>query len=113
MRNKLNYSPEFLEDLYRIGEYIESRFCDPAAAERITNGIMDATDIPAEYPETGARVFLPGGIDSGYRFVIFEAYVAVYKIRPEGVYVARAVHAKQDYMRLIFPFLRHEGADDD
>ena len=108
MRYKLNYSPAFLDDLYQIGDYIESQFFNPAASERITNGIVDATDILAEYPETGARIFLPGGQDSGYRFVTFEEYLAVYQIRFNEVYIARAVHEKQDYMRVLFPGLRHD-----
>lgn len=106
MRYEIHYSPEFLNDLFEIGDYIESQFRDPDAADRITNGIVDATDVLAAYPETGARIFLPGGLDSGYRFVVFRGYLAVYRIQPGGVYVARAVHEKQDYMRVLFPWLR-------
>jgi len=103
MRYRINYSPEFLNDLFEIGDYIESQYQNPQAADRITDGIVDATDILAEYPETGARIFLPGGLDSGYRFVIFQGYLAVYRIQPGEVFVARAVHEKQDYMRILFP----------
>ena len=111
MRYDIHYSSEFLNDLFEIGDYIETQFRDPAAADRITNGIVDATDILAAYPETGARIFLPGGLDSGYRSVIFQGYLAVYKIQAGEVYVARAVHEKQDYMRVLFPWLRpHDDA---
>ncbi|MBQ3303990.1 MAG: type II toxin-antitoxin system RelE/ParE family toxin [Clostridia bacterium] len=103
MRYRINYSPEFLNDLFEIGDYIESQYQNPQAADRITDGIVDATDILAEYPETGARIFLPGGLDSGYRFVIFQGYLAVYRIQPGEVFVVRAVHEKQDYMRILFP----------
>ncbi len=103
MRFKLNYSPRFMEDLIAIGNYIEFQLFNPPGADRITNGIMDATDILAEYPETGARMFLPGGIDSGYRFVAFEDYLAVYKIQQNEIYIVRAVNVKQDYMRVLFP----------
>ena len=68
MEFKLNYSPKFLDDLLAIGDYIELQLFNPSGAVRITNGIMDATDILAKYPETGARIFLPGGLDlSTYR----------------------------------------------
>ena len=102
MRCEVRYSPEFLKDLFEIGSYIESRFQDPEAADRITNGIVDATDILAENTKTGARIFLPGGLDSGYHFVTYRAYLAVYRVLPDGVYVARAIHEKQDYMRALF-----------
>ena len=110
---KVNYSPAFLDDLYQIGDYIESQFHNPAAADRITNGIVDATDILAEFPESGARIFLPGGLDSGYRFVTFEDYLAIYQIRMNEVYITRAVNERQDYMRLLFPWLRTDSDDGD
>lgn len=111
MRYRINYSPEFLNDLFEIGDYIESQYQNPQAADRITDGIVDATDILAEYPETGARIFLPGGLDSGYRFVIFQGYLAVYRIQPGEVFVARAVHEKQDYMRILFPRSQRDESD--
>ena len=113
MRYKLNYSPEYMEDLLRISDYIEVQFHDPDAADRITEGIVDATDILAEYPESGARIFLPGGLDSGYRFVVFQGYLSIYQIRYGEVYVARAIHEKQDYMRILFPWLRTAHGEDD
>ena len=113
MRYRINYSPEFLDDLFEIGDYIESQFHNPEAAERVTNGIIDTTDILADYPGTGARVFLPGGLDSGYRFVAFQGYLAVYRLQPGEIYIARAVHEKQDYMRVLFPWLKAgDGADE-
>ena len=111
MPYRINYSPEFLDDLFEIGDYIESQFHDPEAAERVTNGIVDATDILADHPEAGARVFLPGGLDSGYRFVVFQGYLAVYRIQLGEIYIARAVHEKQDYLRVLFPWLRREDED--
>ncbi len=111
MRYRINYSPEFLNDLFEIGDYIESQYQNTQAADRITDGIVDATDILADYPETGARIFLPGVLDSGYRFVIFQGYLAVYRIQPGEVFVVRAVHEKQDYMRVLFPRLQKDEND--
>ncbi len=105
MKHNVYYSPEFLKDLFSIEEYIKTQFCDPEAAERIVNGIVDATQILKEYPESGAKVYLPGGLDSGYRFVLFHEYLAVYMIRNEDVYISRVVHEKQDYLSVLFPWL--------
>ena len=113
MQYKINYSPAFLDDLFQIGDYIEIQFHNPPAADRITNGIMDATDILAEYPETGAKIFLPGGLDSGYRFVTFEDYLAIYQIKFNEVYIARAVNVRQDYMRVRFPWLKTRNDNDE
>ena len=111
MRYSVQFSPQFLRDLYEIEDYITYTFHDPQAAQRITDGIVNATDILADYPETGARIFLPGGLDSGYRFVIYQGYLAIYAIRPDGVYIVRAVHEKQDYMRILFPWTRTQDKD--
>ena len=112
MRYKLNYSPAFLNDLYQIGDYIEIQYQNPVAADRITGGIMDATEVLAEFPETGAKVLLPGGLDSGYRFVVFEDYLAVYQIKFQEVYIVRAINKRQDYMRVLFPWLLRETDHD-
>ena len=40
MRYRINYSPEFLNDLFEIGDYIESQYQNPQAADRITDGIV-------------------------------------------------------------------------
>ena len=113
MQYKINYSPEFLNDLFQIGDYIEIQLHNPAAADRITSGIIDSTDILAEYPETGAKIFLPGGLDSEYRFVTFEDYLAIYQIRFNEVYIARAVNVRQDYMRVLFPWLQIRSDHDE
>ena len=113
METRLNYSPKFLEDLLSIGDYIEYQLFNPSGADRITNGIMDATNILAKYPEAGTKIFLPGGLDSGYRFVVFEDYLAVYQIRVGEVYIARAVNVKQDYMRVLFSWLKRTGNTED
>ncbi len=113
MRYNVHYSPEFLNDLDNIADYNVSEFCDPAAAERITNGIVDATVILEEYPESGRKVFLPNGMDSGYRFVVYRDYVAVYRFEWNEVYVARAVNVRQEYMRILFPWLKPDRSDDE
>ena len=74
---------------------------------------MDATDILSDYPETGAKIFLPGGLDSGYRFVTFEDYLAIYQIRFNEVYIARAFNVRQDYMRVLFPRLKIKNDNDE
>lgn len=108
-----HYSPEFQNDLDNIADYIVSEFCDPDAAERITNGILNATEILAEYPESGRKVFFPNAMDSGYRFVVYRDYVAVYRFEWNEVYVVRAVNTRQDYMRELFPWLKNDRPNDD
>ena len=51
-------------------------------------------------------------MDSGYRMLVFEAYVIVYKVLHDKVQVVRTVHSSVDYMRVLFPWLRRTENDD-
>ena len=113
MRYRVDYSPEFLRDLDEIWMYICREYQDLNVAERITNGIVDTTEILSAFPYSGQTVFLPGGMDSGYRILVFENYVISYRVLQDSVQVARAVNSFQDYMRLLFPWMRRPGNDDD
>ena len=113
MQYRVDYSPEFQRDLDDIWNHIVSEYQDADAAERITNGIVDATEILFTFPLSGQAVFLPGGMDSGYRILVFESYVIVYRVFHDTVQVSRTVHASADYMRVMFPWLRHTGSYED
>ena len=113
MQYRVDYSPQFLRDLDDIWSYIVSEFDNTGAADRIADGIVDATEILFTFPFSGQQVFLPGGMDSGYRILVFEAYVIVYRVLHDQVQVVRAVHSSVDYMRVLFPWLRRTDSDDD
>lgn len=104
MQNKIEYSPRALKDLDEIWDYIENELCNPSAAQNTVEGIMDAVDRLAAFPESGAKVEFDNGLESGYRFVVFRNYLAFYRLRPENmVYVDRVMYAGQDYMKILFP----------
>ncbi len=111
MQYRVDYSPEFLRDLDDIWMYIYEKYQNPASAERITDGIVDATEILFTFPYSGQVVYLPGGMDSGYRMLVFEDYVISYRVLQDAVQVARVVHSLQDYMRVLFPWLRRPDND--
>ncbi len=113
MQYRVEYSPEFLRDLDEIWVYIYQEYQNPDAAERITNGIVDTTEILLTFPYSGRVVYLPGGMDSGYRILVFEGYVISYRVFQDVVQVTRAVSSLQDYMRVLFPWIRRSGKDDD
>ena len=113
MQYRVEYSPEFQRDLDDIWSYIVSEFKNVDTAERIIDGILDATEILFTYPFSGQQVFLPGGMDSGHRILVFEAYVIVYRVLHNSVQVVRAVHSSLDYMRVMFPWLRRMNSGED
>lgn len=103
MKNKINYSPLALNDLDEIWEYITEELMNPSAAENTVNGIMDAVEALADFPDAGARLVFDGDLDSGYRFVIYKNYMAFYHTQNDMIYVDRVIYGKRDYMKVLFP----------
>lgn len=106
MKSRIEYSPKAVMDLDEIWSYIENELCSPGAAQNTVNGIMDAIDGLAMFPESGARLTFDDGLHSGYRFIAFRNYLAFYRLGPDSaVYIDRVIYAGRDYMRLLFPEL--------
>lgn len=106
MPSRIEYSPKAVMDLDEIFSYIEKELCSPRAAQNTVNGILDAIDALAMFPESGAKLQFDCGMESGYRFVTFRNYLAFYRLRPNHVIeVDRVLYAGRDYMRMLFPEL--------
>lgn len=102
MKNKMRYSPEALNDLDEIWEYIEKELYNPIAAENTINGIMDAVDMLKEFSQAGAILRFSNGISSGYRFVRYENYMSFYHINGDEVFIDRVIYGKRDYIKILF-----------
>lgn len=104
MRSKIKYSPKAQKDLDDIWDYIEGTLYNPDAALRIVNGIMDRIDKLADFPESGTSLEFADGLKSGYRFVLFENYIAFYRISANNVvYIDRVLYGARDYKKILFP----------
>ena len=114
MPYKVYFSPQFNRDLGEIWDYISEEHKDPDLADQITDGLIAESETLEEFPMRGSRVLLPNGMDTGYRFVMFKSYLSLYRIQDEKVYIARAVHEKQDYLRFLIPgFSQKDFLDND
>lgn len=102
MNNIIHYSPEALNDLDDIWNYITSELCNPSAAEKTIDGIIGAISNLCQFPETGTVLRFADGINSGYRFVQYEKYMAFYRIKSTNVFIDRVIYAKRDYMKILF-----------
>lgn len=103
MENKIVYSPKALEDLESIWDYIENELCNPAAAKRIVNGILDQVEILKKHPKIGTELIFDDAAASGYRMIRFENYTAFYRQSAANtIYVDRVLYKGQDYMQILF-----------
>jgi addiction module RelE/StbE family toxin len=99
---KLHYSPEAANDLEEIKEYISTELASPVAAvntvEKITKSIRNLE----QFPEIGARLSSVIDIETDYRFLVCENYLAFYRIQTKDVYINRVFYGRRDYLALLF-----------
>ena len=99
---KLRYTPEAISDLQSIKQYIKSTLRNPTAATRITKMVLDNCASLKSFPESGSSISALTGYETDIRMLICENYIALYRVDDDMVSVARIIHAKQDYMRILF-----------
>lgn len=100
--NSINYSPKALGDLDEIWEYIAIKLSDRVAADNTIDGILNAVDQLERFSEIGTPLYFESGLFSGYRFVIYNNYLAFYRIVGNSVYIDRVIYVKRDYMHILF-----------
>lgn len=98
---KVVYSPLALQDLDDIWDYIAIERDNPAAAERIVEGILARIDLLSSFPESGTLLSSIYPLRSDYRFVICDNYLAFYRFH-QKVYIDRVLHGKRDYLQILF-----------
>ena len=72
---KIYYSPEAVNDLDEIYEYIQTELCNPPAALNVVNNILDIIDQLKDFPDMGARLSDAIDVETEYRFVISGNYM--------------------------------------
>lgn len=102
MKYNVTYSTDAIRDLDEIWDYIANVLKNPVAAGNIVAGILDKSDLLEEQPEIGTRLFFDNTLDSGYRYVIYNNYLAFYRVSDSTVYIDRVIYGKCDYMKLLF-----------
>jgi addiction module RelE/StbE family toxin len=97
MAHKIIWSPEAVDDLEAISEYI-SRDSQTIAA-RVIERLLDAVDRLADFPRLGPRI--REWKRSPYRHVVVPPYRVIYRIETEAVFVIAVVHGARDLKKLM------------
>ena len=101
MKNKIHYSIEAQRDLDEIWDYIVADLCNPKAAERMVNRIMDAVDSLAVFSGIGAPLSSIADTDADYRFLVTGSYMTFYRVHGNDVYIDRILYGRRDYLRIL------------
>ena len=99
---QLFYSPEALQDLSEIKEYIEHELCNPSAAVHVINDLLDALDKVKEFPDMGANLSHTIGIENNYQFIASGNYIAFYRHEKDKIFVDRILYKKRNYIHILF-----------
>lgn len=98
----MQYSPEALNDLDEIWEYILLELGNPDAAENVVNKMIDAIDALEDFPERGVPLSSVAEVENDYRFVLSGNYMAFYRVEKKTVQVDRVLYQGRDYLRVLF-----------
>ncbi len=110
---KLKYTPEAISDLQEIKHYIKTTLHNPAAANRISKGILDACAALKTFPEMGVSLEAKTGLETNLRMLVYENQLAVYRVDADTVSVARIINGRQDYIRILFGDMTEESPLED
>ena len=102
MKNNIHYSTEAKRDLEDIWDYIEADLCNPNAAQRMVNRIMDDIDKLETFSSLGAPLSSIIDSDTDYRYLVTGNYMTFYRVHGTDIYVDRILYARRDYLRILF-----------
>ena len=98
---KLRFTPEALNDLSEIKQYIGKDLGSPIAAGKIISGILVSCSLLKNQPRLGKELSKRIGRETDYRFLISGSYIVFYRIESNSISVYRIIDARTDYIRTI------------
>jgi toxin ParE1/3/4 len=93
MARALVWSPEAIEDIEAIAEYIERN--SPWYAKAVVSKLVETAESILEYPQLGRMV--PELADSNIRELLVHRYRLIYRLEEKRAVVAAIIHARQDF----------------
>ena len=90
---RISYSPESIEDLKRLREFIEVK--NPQAAKRIAGSILKGISQLKSFPNLGAEVSLAPNPEM-IRDLIINKYIVRYLVHSEVIYILQVWHQKEE-----------------
>ena len=94
---KIRYSPEAIDDLQRLVEFVEDK--NPFAARRIAINLQEGVDKLKQFPRIGLPV-LKASDPEQVRDLYISNYTVRYLITDEIIYVLRIWHNKENEKNL-------------
>mgnify|MGYP000999255025 CR=1 FL=1 len=100
--NKVYLSGEAQNDLAELRLYISQELANPDAAQRTVSEITRRLRMLEVHAQLGALLSSITGLESDYRFLVCENYLAFYRVGESVVFVDRILYSRRDYIRVLF-----------
>ncbi|VAW84334.1 hypothetical protein MNBD_GAMMA18-1901 [hydrothermal vent metagenome] len=91
---KVVYTPEAIEDLVRLREFIEIK--KPGAAKRVATSLADGIKKLKQFPYIGVEVSEAPTPEELMRDLILGSYIVRYLILDKTINILRVWHQKED-----------------
>lgn len=99
---KVSFSPEAVDDLKEIKQYIKDELCNEQAAKNTVAKILKKVKMLSDFPESGSSLSAIIGFETDYRYLICDNYIAFYRIENKNVLIVRVLYGRRNYMQILF-----------
>ena len=98
----VHFSPEALNDLGQIKNYIQNDLENDIAAANTVKKIFDRIRELETFPKMGAPLNTATNTDNSYRYLLCDNYTAFYRHEKDTVLIVRVLYGRRDYLRILF-----------
>lgn len=98
---KIEILPSAWEDLKAIEDYYLIN-CDAETAIKVSNHILDVIERLEDFPKSGSLTPDKWLNEQGYRMVICEKQVAIFRLIEKTVYVYHIADTRSEYTKLFY-----------
>jgi toxin ParE1/3/4 len=102
MKASVVFVPLALSDLAEVKQYIADELENPQASSTIVQRIIKRITSLKEFPNAGKLLVDYFGVRTGYRYLVCENYLIIYKYEKETVTIIRILYRKRDYINILF-----------
>ena len=96
---KVEILPAAWEDLKKIEDYYLLQF-DASAAIKVTDHILKSLERLESFPDSGSLLPDKWLNEQGYRMVICQRYVSIYRVIGQTIYIYHIADTQTEYTKL-------------
>lgn len=97
----LRFTPEAIQDLQELKNYIGQTLHNAKAAARITKSILGSCAVLKSFPQSGTMLEVLTSQPSDVRYIVAENHLIFYRVEDGYVMIARILDGRTDYLKIL------------